>query len=139
MQWMGPYLQRVSITGKLQLEGTKWVKGPARFSQDPKSQNKIKVGIKKGEGKERIKERKGNKVNQGEYRKVMKVAIQDIESRYYNPDPLFQLIGESNEANIQVDGNKLLALIDSGAQVSVMTQKLAKQMKLKVHKLNKLL
>ena len=69
----------------------------------------------------------------------MKAAIQDIESRYYNPDPLFRLIGESNEANIQVDGNKLPALIDSGAQVSAMTQKLAKQMKLKVHTLNKLL
>ena len=80
MRWMGPYLQRVSITGKLQLEGTKWVEGPSRHSQDPKSQNKIKVGIKMGEGKERIKKRKGNKVNQGEYRKVMKVPIQDIES-----------------------------------------------------------
>ena len=40
---------------------------------------------------------------------------------------------------VQLDGNKLPALIDSGAQVSAMTQKLAKQMKLKVHKLNKLL
>ena len=69
----------------------------------------------------------------------MKAAVQEIESRYYNPDPLFRLIGESNEANIQLDGNKLPALIDSGAQISAMTQRLAKQMKLKVHKLNKLL
>ena len=51
----------------------------------------------------------------------MKAAVQDIENRYYNPDPLFRLIGESNEANIQLDGNKLPALIDSGAQVSAMT------------------
>ena len=38
-----------------------------------------------------------------------------------------------------MDGNKLPALIDIGAQISAMTQRLAKQMKLKVHKLNKLL
>ena len=69
----------------------------------------------------------------------MKAAVQDIENRYYNLDPLFRLIGESNEANVQIEGNKLPALIDSGAQVSAMTQKLAKQMKPKVHKLNKLL
>ena len=136
MWQMGTYIQGVSITGKLQLEGTKRVKGPFRFTKDPKSQNKIKVGIKRGEDKGRNKEQKGNKVNQREYTKVMKAAIQDIESRYYNPDPLFRLIGELNEANIQVDGNILPALIDSGAQVAAMTQKLAKQMKLKVHKLN---
>ena len=40
------------------------------------------------EGKGRNKGHKGNKVNQGEYTKVMKAAIQDIESRYYNADPL---------------------------------------------------
>ena len=38
-----------------------------------------------------------------------------------------------------MDLNKLPALIDSGAQVSAMTQKLAKQIKLKVQKLKKLL
>ena len=51
----------------------------------------------------------------------MKATIQDIESWYYDPDPLFQLIGESNEANVLLDSNKLPALIDSGAQVSAMT------------------
>ena len=69
----------------------------------------------------------------------MNAAVQDIESQYYNLDPLFWLIGESNEAVVQLDGNKLPALVDSSAQVSAMTQKLAKQLKLKVHKLNKLL
>ena len=136
MWWMRSYIQRVSITGKLQLEGTKWVEGPSRHTEDLKSQNKIKMGIKRWRVRVGIKGKKGNKVNQGEYTKVMKAAIQDKESRYYNPDPLFQLIGESNEVDIQLEGNKLPALIDSGAQVSAMTQK---QMKLKVHKLNKLL
>ena len=95
--------------------------------------------IKRGEGDGKTKRSKDNKVDQKEYTKVMKAAVQDIENYYYNPDPLFQLIGESSEVDIQVDGNKLPTLIDSGAQVSAMTQKLAKQMKLKVHKLNKLL
>ena len=69
----------------------------------------------------------------------MKAAVQDIENRYYNPDPLFRLIGESNESTVKLEGNKLPALIDSGVQVSAITKKLAKQMKLKIHKLNKLL
>ena len=133
---MGPYFQRVSNTGKLKLEGTKRAEGPSRLDTDPKFQNKIKV---KGEGKGKIRGIRDSKVDQEEYTKVMKAATQDIESWYFKPDPLFQLIGESNEANIPLDGNKLPALIDSGAQVSAMTQKLAKQMKIKVHKLNKLL
>ena len=69
----------------------------------------------------------------------MKAAIQDIQERYYNPDPLFRLIGESNETDIQIDGNKMTALIDSGAQISAITKGMAKKMKLKVQKLQKLL
>ena len=37
---------------------------------------------------------------------------------YHNPDPLFRLIGEANESNIILDGNKAKPLIDSGAQIS---------------------
>ena len=69
----------------------------------------------------------------------MKAAIKDIQERYYNPDPLFRLIGESNEADIQIDGNRMTALIDSGAQISAITKGMAKKMKLKVQKLQKLL
>ena len=105
----------------------------------PKVPKQSKGENKEREGNSKIKGSKDKKVDQKEYTKVMKAAVQDIENHYYNPDPLFTLIGESNETDIQVDGNKLPTLIDSGAQVSAMTQKLAKQMKLKVHKLNKLL
>ena len=108
-------------------------------SSRPKVPKQNKSESKKGRGSSKKGVHKGNKVGQGEYTKIMKAAVQDIESRYYNPDPLFRLIGESNEAVVQLDGNKLPALVDSGTQVSAMTQKLAKQMKLKVHKLNKLL
>ena len=46
---------------KLQLEGTKRVEGPSRHTEDPKSQNKVKVGIKRGKGKCRNKGKKGTK------------------------------------------------------------------------------
>ena len=69
----------------------------------------------------------------------MKAAIQDIQERYYNPDPLFRLISESNETDIQIDGNKMTTLIDSGVQISAITKGMAKKMKLKVQKLQKLL
>ena len=105
----------------------------------PKVPKQNKNESKKGGGSSKKGVHKGNKVGQGEYTKIMNTAGQDIESRYYNPDPLFRLIGESNKAVVQLDGNKLPALVDSGVHVSTMTQKLAKQMKLKVHKLNKLL
>ena len=69
----------------------------------------------------------------------MKAAMQDIQERYYNPDPLLRLIDESNETDIQIDGNRMTTLIDSGAQISAITKGMAKKMKLKVQKLQKLL
>ena len=69
----------------------------------------------------------------------MKAAIQDIQEKYYNPDPLFRLIGESNETDVQIDGNRMTALIDSGAQISAIIKGMAKKMKLKIQKLQKLL
>ena len=88
---------------------------------------------KKGEGKGLAR------VEEKHHTKTMKAAMKDIEERYYNPDPLFLLIGESNEAEVQIDGNKLTALIDSGAQISAITNSMAKKMKLKIQKLKKLL
>ena len=125
----------MSNAGKLKLEGIKWVQGPSSPSSDsgPTTNTQIKIKEKWGEGS------KLDKI-EGEHRtKTMKMAIQDIQERYYNPDPLFRLIGESNETDIQIDGNKMTALIDSGAQISAITKGMAKKMKLKVQKLQKLL
>ena len=47
---MGTHIQGVSNPGKLKLEGAKWVEGPSRLQTDPKSQNKIKVRVKRGAG-----------------------------------------------------------------------------------------
>ena len=122
-------------TGKLKLEGIKRVQGPSSTGSDtgPTTTSQIKVKEKKGEGNglERIERQY--------HAKTMKAAMKDIEERYYNPDPLFQLIRKSNEAEVQIDGNNLTALIDSGAQISAITNRMAKKMKLKVQKLKKLL
>ena len=45
--------------------------------------------------------------------------------KYHNPDPLLRLIGLANETTIIVEGQKFLALIDSGAQLSTMSRSLA--------------
>ena len=136
---LGAYFKRMPDTGKLKLEGIEWVKGPSRTNTDPKCENKIKVKLKRGERNENTRKPENSKVGQKEYNTLMKAAVQEIKSRYYNSDSLFQLIGESNESKIVLECNKLPALIVSGAQVSAMTLKLARLMKLKIHKLQKLL
>ena len=40
------------------------------------------------------------------------------EGKYYNPDPLYQLIGRVNKAKVKIDGCKVTGLIDSGANIS---------------------
>ena len=122
-------------SGKLKLEGFKWVQGPSSSNSDsrPTTNTQIKVKVKQGEGS------RLEKIEEEHHTKTMKAAIQDIEERYYNPDPLFRLIGESNEAEVLIDGNKKTALIDLGDQISAIAKGKAKKMKLKVQKLKKLL
>ena len=48
-------------------------------------------------------------------------------------------MGQSNEAPIIVDGQKVIVLIDSGAQVSSLSSLFCKQMALKVYPLDRLL
>ena len=43
---------------------------------------------------------------------------------YLNPDPLVGLIGEPNEAIVKIEGQKFDSLIDSGAQISQLTESL---------------
>ena len=59
--------------------------------------------------------------------------------KYHNPDPLLQLIGLANEATILIEGQQFLALIDSGAQLSTMSELLVQALKLPIHKLNTLI
>ena len=57
----------------------------------------------------------------------------------YNPDPLLRLTGLANEVTIIVKGQRFQALIDSGAQLSMMSESLVQALKLPVHKLNTLI
>ena len=59
--------------------------------------------------------------------------------KYHNPDPLLRLIGLANEATILIEGQQLVALIDSGAQLSTMSESLVQALKLPIHKLNTLI
>ena len=46
-------------------------------------------------------------------------VIQRGEGKYYNPDPLYQLIGRVNEAKVKIDGHDVTGLIDLGANISI--------------------
>ena len=67
------------------------------------------------------------------------MQISQVVQRYHNPDPLLRLIGLANEATIIVEGQRFLALIYSGAQLSTMSESLVQALKLPVHKLNSLI
>ena len=67
------------------------------------------------------------------------MQISQVVQRYHDLDPFLRLIGLTNEATIIVEGQRLLALIDSGAQLSMMSESLVQALKLPVHKLNTLI
>ena len=54
-------------------------------------------------------------------------------------DPLVRLIGKANESEILIDDITCLALIYSGAQLSIITMMFAQQLGLIIHHLNKIL
>ena len=56
---------------------------------------------------------------------------------YLNPDPLLRLIGEPNEAITKIESQKFDSLIDSGAQISQLTESLVKALDLKIQNLKK--
>ena len=58
---------------------------------------------------------------------------------YHNPDPLYRLIGEPNETTIIVENETVKGLIDSGAQISSISDKFAEALNLEVNKLETLL
>ena len=59
--------------------------------------------------------------------------------RYHNLDPLMRLICPLNESSVSLEGIEYTALIDSGAQLSGISHKLAKNLKLKIYQLDTLL
>ena len=52
---------------------------------------------------------------------------------------MLRLIGPANEATILIEGQQFLALIDSRAQLSTMSESLVQALKLPIHKLNTLI
>ena len=64
------------------------------------------------------------------------MQISQVVQRYHNLDPLLRLIDSANEVTIIVEGQRFLALIDNGAQLSTMLESLVQALKLPVHKLN---
>ena len=67
------------------------------------------------------------------------MQISQVVQRYHNTDRLLRLIGLANVAIIIVGGQRFFALIDSGAQLSMMLESLVQALKLPVHKLNTLI
>ena len=83
--------------------------------------------------------RKKEGLTRVEEKKFRRIVAKQAKSSYYNPDPLFRLIGEANKTNINLDGVELKALVDSGSQISTVTKKLAKLMGWKIKSLKNIL
>ena len=62
-----------------------------------------------------------------------------MADRYHNPDTLIQLIGPVNESTVILEGKEYPTLLDSGAQPSGISLKLAKKLGLKIYQLDTLL
>ena len=60
-------------------------------------------------------------------------------SGYYNPDPLYRLIGPANKTEVNIEGVRMKTLIDSGAQISAISKSMAKTLGLSIAKLVTLL
>ena len=67
------------------------------------------------------------------------MQISKVVQKYHKLDPLLRLIDPANKATIVVEGQRYLALIDSGNQLSMMSESLVQALKLPVPKLNTLM
>ena len=59
--------------------------------------------------------------------------------KYHNPDPLAQLIGPTNETEIIPEGDKMKAVIDTGANMSCINRWLVEKLQLPVQPLQTIL
>ena len=55
-----------------------------------------------------------------------KRALISKGAQYHNPDAVTRLIGPRNIAKVEINGVKTRALMDSGSQVNMMTEKFLK-------------
>ena len=62
-----------------------------------------------------------------------------LAERYHNPNPLYRLIGPTNESQIFIEGRSCLGLIDRGAQLLAISLKLVQELGLKIFQLKSLL
>ena len=105
----GTWLERVCYQGK------------RRLGEDPR-------GVRAQGNRDRPRKRSTVKRD--------RLALKEL---YHNPDPLYRLIGEPNEAAVIVENQRIKGLIDSGAQVSSISDRFAEKLNLKVKKLETLL
>ena len=96
------------------------------------------MGASPPEGGQATRESRGSS-SQQPVSSAINMHISRVIQKYHNPDPLLRLIGLANEATILIEGQQFLALIDSGAQVSTMSELLVQALKLPIHKLNTLI
>ena len=59
--------------------------------------------------------------------------------QYHNPDPLVRLIGTPNGSSVFVEGVSITSLIDSGANMLVITKSFAEELQLDVKSLQTIL
>ena len=109
----------MSHTGKLQLEGAEWGSKPSKRGHETRSKQIKKEGGREGG---RGAHPKKSKISRIEEKKFHKIVAKQAKSRYYNPDPLFCLIGEANETEVILNGTILKALVDSGSQISTVSE-----------------
>ena len=121
--------RRMSYPGKLELEGIIRGSKPSKRRSEGCPEQIKGDQRKRGEG-----ESKKLKVTRMEEKKFKKIVTKQAKSRYYNPDPLLRLIGEANETKIKLDGAEVKALVDSGSQISTVTERFAKLMGWKIKK-----
>ena len=67
------------------------------------------------------------------------IILKAVKEHYHSPDLITYLIGKANEAKILVDDVECLALVDSGAQFSIITIEFVKKLGLKIHQLDRIL
>ena len=62
-----------------------------------------------------------------------------VEPKYHNLDPLAGLLGHANEAAVVVEGLEMMPLVDTGSQISALTERSCTEIRLRILPLGHLL